>query len=79
MPDDKPIERRAVTSSNVKGIGFCPDRKCIDVEYGSGGVYRYEDCTQEEFDALLKADATEGESVGKLIHETIKPKKFRKL
>jgi len=48
------------------------------VEYGSG-IYRYHDCTQEEFDALMKADAIEGESVGQLIHKTIKPKKFTKL
>lgn len=76
---EKPIERKSVTSSNVKSIGFCPDRKCIDVEFGSG-VYRYEDCTQEEYQALMNADVTEGESVGKLLHSTIKSvKKCKKL
>lgn len=78
MNEEKLIERKPVTSSNVKSIGFCPDRKCIDVEY-STGVYRYEGCTQDEYDALMKADATDGHSVGKLIHSTIKPKKFKKL
>ena len=77
MPEQE-IKRIPVTSSNVKSVGFCPDRKCIDVEYGTG-IYRYEGCTQDEFDALIKADNTEGESVGKLIHRTIKPKKFTKL
>lgn len=76
--EDKPIKRTPVTSSNVKAIGFCSDRKCIDIEYGTG-IYRYHDCTQDEFDALMKADAIEGQSVGKLIHKTIKPKKFAKL
>ena len=78
MAEEKPIERKPVTSSNVKSIGFCPDRKCIDIDYGSG-VYRYEDCSQDEFDALMSANATDGQSVGKLIHKTIKPKKFKKL
>lgn len=78
MSEEKPIARKSVTSSNIKAIGFCPDRKCIDVEYDTG-IYRYEDCTQEEYDALMKADATDGHSVGKLIHKTIKPKKFTKL
>lgn len=75
---EQEIKRQPVTSSNVKSIGFCPDRKCVDIEYSSG-VYRYHDCTQAEFDALLAADVTEGQSVGSLIHKTIKPKKFTKL
>ncbi len=78
LKQEKDITRTPVTSSNVKSIGFCADRKCIDVEYSSG-VYRYHDCSQDEFDALLQADKTEGASVGKLIHKTIKPKKFTKL
>ena len=78
MPENE-ITRKPVTSSNVKSIGFCSERKCIDVEYKNGGVYRYEDCSQDEFDALVEADATDGKSVGSLIHQTIKPKKFKKL
>jgi hypothetical protein len=50
--NEKPIERKPVTSSNIVSVGFCPDRKCIDVEYSSG-VYRYHDCDQALFDSLL--------------------------
>ena len=78
MAEEKPISRQSVTSSNVKSIGFCPNRGCVDIEYSSG-VYRYHDCTQAEFDALVTANATDGESIGKLVHATIKPKKFTKL
>lgn len=78
MEQEKPIERTAVTSSNIKAVGFCPERNCIDVEY-AGGVYRYEGCTQEEFDAILAADKDDKQSVGKHIIANVKPKKFKKL
>jgi KTSC domain len=73
-PNEKPIERRAVKSSNVVSVGFCPDRKCVEVEYKGGGVYRYHDCDQKLFDDLMKA-----KSIGKFVHKHLKPKKFTKL
>lgn len=78
MSEEKPVQRKPVTSSNVKSVGFCPDRGCIDVEFSSG-IYRYHDCTQPEYDALMKANATDGESVGKMVHKIVKSKKFTKL
>ncbi len=72
------IARTAVTSSNVKSIGYCPVTKRVHVEY-KDSVYAYDDCTPEEFHALVDADKTDGKSVGSLIHKTIKPKKFTKL
>lgn len=74
MADDKPIERKPVASSNIVSAGFCPDRRCIDVEYSSGGVYRYHDCDQALFDDLLKA-----ESAGKFVHANLKSKKFTRV
>jgi hypothetical protein len=71
--DEKPIERKPVTSSNIVSAGFCPDRKCIDVEFTSG-VYRYHDCDQALFDDLLKS-----ESVGRFVHANLKSKKFTKI
>jgi len=72
-PNEKPIERRAVKSSNVVSVGFCPERKCVEVEY-KGGVYRYHDCNQALFDNLLKA-----QSIGKFVHKHLNPKKFTKI
>ena len=71
--NEKPIERKAVEGSNIVSVGFCPDRKCVDVEYKSGGVYRYRDCDQTLFDDLMKA-----KSVGKFVHANLKSKKFTK-
>src|SRR5262245_962212 len=73
---EKPIERKPVTSTNVVSVGFCPDRKCLDVEFKGGAVYRYEDCDQALFDDLMKAP-----SVGKFVDANLKKpkKKFTKL
>lgn len=71
--DEKPIERKPVKSSNVVSVGYCPERRCVDVEFKSG-VYRYHDCDQKLFDDLMKA-----ESVGKFVHSHLKLKKFTKL
>jgi hypothetical protein len=71
--NEKPIERKPVTSSNIVSAGFCPERKVIDVEFKSG-VYRYHDCDQALFDSLLKA-----ESVGKFVHANLKSKKFTRI
>ncbi len=70
---EKPIERKAVKSSQLKSVGFCPDRKCIEVEFNTGAVYRYHDCDQGLFNSLMKA-----ESIGKEFNSTIRSKKFTK-
>lgn len=73
MEEEKPINRQAVKSSQLKSAGFCANRTCIEVEFANGGVYRYEDCDQGLFDSLLKA-----ESVGKFVNANLKSKKFTK-
>lgn len=71
--EEKPIQRKAVKSSQLKSVGFCPDRKCIDVEFHSGAIYRYHDCDQQVFDSLMSAD-----SVGKQFNSTVRSKRFTK-
>jgi hypothetical protein len=68
------IERKPVTSSNVASVGFCPDRKCIEVEYRNGAIYEYEGCDQKLFDDLMAS-----ESKGKFVNAHIKSRKFKKL
>lgn len=72
--DDKLPEMESVTSSNVNSIGFCPDRKCIFVEFANGGTYKYSDCDRKLFDDLKAA-----ESLGSFIHREIKKKPFTKV
>lgn len=68
------IERNPVESSNIASVGFCPDRKCIEICFKNGSVYEYEDCDQKLYDDLMSA-----ESKGKFVHTRLKSHKFKKL
>lgn len=68
------MERTPVKSSNIASVGFCSDRKCVEIEYKNGSVYEYEDCDQKLYDALMTS-----ESKGKFVHTHLKNRKFKKL
>lgn len=70
---EKPITHQPVKSSQLKSAGFCANRGCIEVKFANGGVYRYENCDQELFDSLMKA-----ESVGKFVNANLRSKPFTK-
>lgn len=61
------MERKPVTSSNVKSVGYDPETKRLHVEFKGGGVYEYSDVSQEKYDAMMKAD-----SIGGHVHKHIK-------
>lgn len=68
------MERKPVESSNIASAGFCPDRKCIEVEFKNGSVYEYESCDQKLYDDLMAA-----ESKGKFVNANLKGRKFKRL
>jgi hypothetical protein len=68
------IERTPVESSNIASVGFCPDRKCIEICFKNGSVYEYVDCDQKLFDDLIAS-----ESKGKFVNSNLKTGKFKKL
>ncbi len=57
-----------VDSSAASAIRYNPRRRCLDVEYVSGGRYRYYDVSAEVHQELLAAD-----SVGAYLNQRIKP------
>lgn len=61
------VVMRAVTSSNIKAIGF-DGIGTLRVEFLNGGIYDYSEVPVEVYDACLKAD-----SVGKYFSANIKP------
>lgn len=71
---DSSIPLTPVASSNVKAVGFDPDRQIIAVEFNSGGLYYYEGCDQKLYDDLLAAG-----SIGRFVHTFLKPKGFVKV
>jgi hypothetical protein len=68
------IERKSVESSNIASVGFCPNRKCVEVEFKNGAVYEYPDCDQKLYDDLMAS-----ESKGKFVNSHLKSRKFKKL
>jgi hypothetical protein len=61
------VTRTAVSSSNVKSVGYDPETRILQVEFGNGAVYDYEDVDQQHHDSLLRAA-----SPGRYLNEHIK-------
>lgn len=61
------MNRTPVKSSNIKSVGHDPATKTLEVEFNSGGVWRYADVPAEKHQALIGAD-----SIGKHFGQHIK-------
>ena len=59
------MERKSVTSSNIKSIGF--DNGTMQVEFRGGAVYDHFDVPGDAYDKLMSAD-----SKGAHYHKAIK-------
>lgn len=62
---DIEIKRHPVESSNIKAVGFL--RNMLEIEFNSGGIYRYFDVPEEEYQGITNAD-----SVGRYYYNNIK-------
>lgn len=61
------MERTAVTSSNLKSVGYEPETGTLEVEFKKGRLYQYRNVPQEKYAALLNAD-----SKGRYFNKNIK-------
>jgi hypothetical protein len=52
-----PIERRAVTSTSIAGIGYHARLQVLEIAFRSGAVYRYVAVPPAVFEALMKAES----------------------
>ncbi|HET7229470.1 MAG TPA: KTSC domain-containing protein [Longimicrobium sp.] len=62
------MQREPVQSSSVGSIGYDARKHLLEVEFRNGGVYRYLDVPEAEYQALRDAD-----SVGRHLNQEIKP------
>ncbi len=62
------MDLKAVTSSQIAKVGYDPKTNTLGIEFKTGGVYHYDNFTQEDYDALKKA-----KSVGSHFYKHIKP------
>lgn len=62
------MDRLPVESSAVESVGYDPRTRTLEVEYASGGVYRYVGVPLRAYELLLRA-----ESIGGYVNRRVKP------
>lgn len=61
------MDRIAVSSSNIRAIGYEASSQTLEVEFKSGSVYQYMGVPQNEYEALMNAT-----SIGRHLNSNIK-------
>ena len=61
------MERQAVTSSNLKEVGFDPATNTLEILFSDGRLYQYFDVPEQVFSGLLSAA-----SAGQYFHAQIR-------
>lgn len=61
------------SSSNVRGVGYDPATKTLDVQFGNA-TYRHRNVPTEVFDRLVAAEKDDEQSVGKAYNELLRNK-----
>ncbi len=61
------MDRRPVSSSQIKSVGYDAKREELEIEFNSGGIYRYYKVPESVYNDLMKA-----ESKGKFFNSQIK-------
>jgi len=61
------MNRQPVSSSNLRSVGYDPDRSVLEIEFHSGGVYQYTAVPPGVHQGLMSAS-----SKGTYFHQNIK-------
>jgi hypothetical protein len=51
------MERTRVSSSNLRSVGYDPEELILEIEFHSGGVYRYFNVPLHKYEALMRASS----------------------
>lgn len=54
------MKREPVISSNIQSVGYDAEKQVLEVEFKSGGVYRYVGVNAETHEGLMRAASTGG-------------------
>ena len=54
------MTRNEVVSSNIRSVGYDDQHGVLEIEFTSGGVYRYQDVPKDEYDALMNSGSLGG-------------------
>lgn len=55
MSTSKDFRMVSVESSNIKAVGYDPEREVLQIDFLSGGSYRYSNVPQAIYDEILEA------------------------
>ena len=61
------MDRQPVRSSNIRSVGYQPNAQILELEFHSGGIYRYSGVPEMICTNLMRA-----ESKGSYFHKQIK-------
>ncbi len=61
------MERKPVTSSNIKSVGYNEVKRILEIEFNNGSIYEYSSVPKEVYDSLINAS-----SKGKYFNVSIK-------
>lgn len=61
------MERRVVSSSNVRSVGYDAGAGALEVEFNNGGLYQYLHVPEAVYSALMRAP-----SIGAYLNENVK-------
>ncbi|RNI15980.1 KTSC domain-containing protein [Methanohalophilus sp. RSK] len=63
------MQRKHVTSSNLKSVGYDSATNILEIEFNNGGIYRYSGVPARAYDELMSSS-----SHGKYFHKNIRDK-----
>jgi hypothetical protein len=66
------MDRFNISSTNIKSVGYDPERQVLEIEFQGGSVYQYFEIPEHIFDALRSAV-----SPGKFFEVSIKKAGYR--
>jgi hypothetical protein len=49
------MQRQAVSSSNLRSVGYDTSTKTLEIEFNNGGIYQYDNVPQSVFQDLMNA------------------------
>ena len=72
------LDRKPVESTDLTSVGYDEPRRVLEIEFRSGGIYRYHEVPKEIFSGLMESES-KGRFFAKNIrgqfrHERLKPR-----
>lgn len=67
MEEGEQMNRQLVSSRDIRAIGYTTESEILEIEFHSGGIYRYASVPEKVYWGLMQAD-----SKGSYFHKEIK-------